>query len=74
MSCPNKDLAQTEEAQGPQYKKYQSATIDAPSILTETIDVSYKDGWVTDGKGRWVTEQQLVTWGADGLTPLMPGI
>ena len=43
MSCPTIDLAQTEEAQEPQYKTCQSATIDAPSILTETIDVSYKD-------------------------------
>ena len=38
MSCPNTDLAQTEEAQEPQYKKCQPATIDAPSVLTETID------------------------------------
>ena len=74
MSCPNTDLAQTEETQEPQYKKCQSATIDAPSILTETTDDSYKDGWVTDGQCGWVTWHQPVTWGADGLTPLMTGI
>ena len=27
--------------------KAQSATIDAPSVLTETIDSQYEDGWVT---------------------------
>ena len=27
--------------------KAQSATIDAPSILTETIDAQYEGGWVT---------------------------
>ena len=27
--------------------KAQSATIDAPSVLTETIDAQYEDGWVT---------------------------
>ena len=41
MSCPTIDLAQTEEAQEPQYKKCQPATIDAPPILTETIDSGY---------------------------------
>ena len=44
MSCLTKGLIQTEE---PQYKKSPSATIDAPSVLTETIDAQYEGGWVT---------------------------
>ena len=71
MSCLTNALSQTEETQ---YKRAQSATIDAPSILTETIDVHHKDGWVTDGQCGWVAWIKLDTWGADGLTPLMPGI
>ena len=54
MSCPSSDLAQTEETQEPQYKsvkKRQSTTIDAPSILTETIDTAHKDRWVTYSEG-----------------------
>ena len=43
MSCPTKDIAQTEELKHP-VQKDQSATIDAPSVLTETIDRGYKDG------------------------------
>ena len=46
MFCPTIDLVQTEETQEPQYKsvnKSQSTTIDAPSVLTETIDIIYKD-------------------------------
>ena len=41
MSCLTKALIQTEE---PPVQKAQSATIDAPSVLTETIDAQYEDG------------------------------
>ena len=71
MSCPTSDLAQTEETQEPQYKsvnKRQSATIDAPSILTETIETVHKDRWVTYGEGGLVPGHQ----GSDGLTPPKP--
>ena len=43
MSCPSKGLIQT-EAPNPPVHKAQSATIDAPSVLTETIDSQYEDG------------------------------
>ena len=41
MSCLTKGLIQTEKTQ---YKKSPSATIDAPSVLTETIDAQYEGG------------------------------
>ena len=37
ISCPTKDIAQTEEPKNTSTKSAQSATIDAPFVLTETI-------------------------------------
>ena len=49
MSCLASDLAQTEETQEPQYKSVKGdlSTIDAPSVLTETIVIISEDGWAT---------------------------